>query len=233
MNAKTCDFKTFWSRLNAILTAAPTTETVFNQYRDCNDQLDLPDAAARRTENLRRYMVEAIGTASILVIGEAAGPWGCRFSGVPFTGEKQLLNPSFPISGERSSRGTPTRSTRVAPPFSSRSATMFWDVMLPHRCRFLMWDVFPLHSHDKYDVLSVRNPTKAEVMQFREALRIIIEYIRPTSIIAVGKKAYDELGALGMASIYVRHPSRGGQAEFTDRMQKIFDGKNGDNDLSI
>jgi len=165
MNAKTDDFESFWDSLKTILTATPSTDTVFNQYCDCNPQLDLPDAANLRMENLRRYMSEATETASILVVGEAAGPWGCRFSGVPFTGERQLLDHSFPLCGERSSKTEPTRLTKIVPPFTSRSAETFWDVMLPYHCRFLMWDAFPLHPHKRGEFLTVRNPTRMEVAQ--------------------------------------------------------------------
>ena len=222
MNTKSRDFDTFWDSLEAILTATRSTDTVFNQYRDRKDEIDLPDAAAIRTENLRRYMAEATKTASILVVGEAAGPWGCRFSGVPFTGERQLLDPSFPLCGRRSSRIVPSRPTKVSPPFISRSSEAFWGVMLPHHGRFLVWDAFPLHSHEPHDVLTVRNPRRSEVSQFGEALRLIKAYMMPTNIVAVGKKAFEELDALREPSIYVRHPSRGGKAEFSAGMQSIF-----------
>jgi hypothetical protein len=222
MDKKSCDFKAFWRSLQAILTAAPSTNMIFNQYRDHNDQVDVPHAATIRIENLRRYMAEAIDTASILVVGEAAGPWGCRFSGVPFTGEKQLLDPSFPLRGDRSSRTMPGRPTKVAPPFISRSAEIFWSVMLPYHGRFLAWDAFPLHSHEPHDFLTVRNPTKNELSQFGEALRLIKAYMKPTHIAAVGKKAFEELDTIGEPSVYVRHPSRGGKAEFAAGMQSLF-----------
>ena len=157
MNTKSRDFPTFWRELESILAAAPSTNTVFNQYRDCNDQVDVPEAASIRTENLRRYMAEATESASFLVVGEAAGPWGCRFSGIPFTGERQLLDPSFPLSGRRSSKMNPNRQTKVNPPFVSRSAETFWEVMLPYRCHFVLWDAFPLHSHQPGDALTVRD----------------------------------------------------------------------------
>jgi len=224
MNTKRVDFASFWQRLEAILTAEPSTNKIFNQYRDHNNQVDVPDAATIRTENLRRYVAEATETASILVVGEAAGPWGCRFSGVPFTGEKQLLDPTFPLCGERSSKTILGRLTKIAPPFISRSAEMFWGVMLPYYGRFMVWDAFPLHSHEPHDVLTVRNPTKNEVSQFGEALRLIKAYMKPTDIVAVGKKAYEELNDLGESSIYVRHPSRGGKTEFTAGIEGIFKG---------
>lgn len=225
MTAKGDDFAAFWLKLEAILTNLPSTATVFNQYRDRNDQVDVPEAAAIRTENLRTYMAEATESASFLVVGEAAGPWGCRFSGVPFTGEKQLLDSSFPLRGDRSSRTMPACLTKVAPPFISRSAETFWEVMLPYHGHFLVWDAFPLHSHELHDFLTVRNPTKKEVSQFGEALRLIKAYMKPTHIIAVGRKAFEELHAIGEASVYVRHPSRGGKAEFTAGMQELFKNK--------
>jgi len=222
MPAKGEDFAAFWVKLEAILTSLPSTATVFNQYRDSNDAVDLPEAAAIRTENLRRYMAEATESASFLVIGEAAGPWGCRFSGVPFTGERQLLDPSFPLSGRRSSKANPNRQTKVNPPYVSKSAEAFWDVMLPYRCHFVLWDAFPLHSHQPGDALTVRNPTKGEVSQFAEALRLLEAYVAPKHIVAVGRKAFDEFEALGQAPKYVRHPSRGGKKEFTIGMQQLF-----------
>jgi hypothetical protein len=222
MNQQRKDFLTFWQSIEASLMTMPSTNTVFNQYRDCNDQVDIPNAATIRTENLRRYMAEATETATILVVGEAAGPWGCRFSGVPFTSEKQLLDPSFPFHGNRSSRTIPTCPTKVAPPFTSRTAEIFWSVMLPYYGRFLAWDAFPLHSHKPYDVLTVRNPTKDEVSQFRIALCSIKEYIKPTRIVAVGKKAFEILNTLGEAPVYVRHPSRGGMKEFASGMLSMF-----------
>jgi len=223
MYTKKRDFVKFWYSLAGILTVAPSTEVVFNQYRDCNDQVDLPDGATIRTMNLRRYMAEATENASILVVGEAAGPWGCRFSGVPFTGERQLLDPSFPIHGERSSKTNPDHTTKVTPPFISPSAKIFWEVMLPYYGRFLLWDAFPFHSHKPQNFLTVRNPTKSEVSIFGEALRLIKSYMKPINIVSVGKKAFEELDSLGEHSIYVRHPSQGGKAKFTSGMQNIFE----------
>ncbi|MCX7046008.1 MAG: uracil-DNA glycosylase [Candidatus Sumerlaeota bacterium] len=200
----------------------PSSDIVFNQYRDFYAEVDVPNAASIRTANLRRYMASACEGASILVVGEAPGPWGCRFSGVPFIGERQLLDPSFPYRGERSSRIDPLRPTKIVPPFTSNSAEIFWEVMRPYHHRFVLWDAFPLHSHKPDDVLTVRNPTRKEVSQFGEALRLIKAYMEPTQVIAIGRKAFAELKMLGETPVYVRHPSRGGKAEFAAGMQRLF-----------
>jgi hypothetical protein len=209
-------FTTFWRGFEQCITSEPSSATVFNQYLDCNDKVDLPEAPSIRRANLKNYMENAMRTASVLVVGEAAGPWGCRFSGVPFTGERQLLDPSFPLSGQRSSKAVPALPIRKAPPFISKT------VMLPHRTRFLVWDAFPLHSHNPGDLLSVRNPTKRETYRFLKALCIIKAYMKPGCIVAVGRKADEQLGALETAHEYVRHPSRGGKAAFTAGMERIF-----------
>jgi hypothetical protein len=94
--------------------------------------------------------------------------------------------------------------------------------MLPYYGRFLVWDAFPLHSHEPHDFLTVRNPTKNEVSRFGEALSLVKAYMKPSHIVAVGKKAFEELDAIGEASIYVRHPSRGGKTEFTAGIQSLF-----------
>ena len=211
MKAKNRNFAGLWRSLEAIITEDASTETVFNPYRDSNSLVDLPDAAEIRTRNLRGYMSKAVGTASILVVGEAAGPWECRFSGVPFTGERQLLDPAFPIRGDRSSRHEPACATRTTPPFVSASAAIFWNVLLPFHRRILVWNAFPLHPHRPNDDLTVRTPTREEISRYGDALRRIRAYLNPEMMIAVGRKASGAISAIGEPSVYVRHPSQGGK----------------------
>lgn len=219
------DFPTFWGLLEAILIAHPSSPTVFNQYRDAEGDLDVPDAASVRRANLRNYLAQATASARALVVGEAAGPWGCRFSGVPFTGEQQLLGllgSSFPFRGEQSSKQPPARPVRLASPYMSASSEAFWEAMLPYQDQFVAWDAFPLHPHKRDDALTVRNPTKGEVRQFAEAMRLLVEYVKPELTVAVGRKAEEGLATLGVSAHYVRHPSRGGQAAFTAGMRSLF-----------
>lgn len=207
----------FWRELESILTGHPSTDTVFNQYRDCDNLVDVPTAPLIRTANLRAYMEKAGKTATVVIVGEAAGPWGCRFSGVPFTGERQLLDPSFPFQGSQSSR--------AHPPHISRTATMFWEIMLPYYDRFVAWDAFPLYPHKQHDLFSVRNPTKSEVSQFGPALRLLIQHLAPTRLVAVGRAAEKVITSLGEVATYVRHPSQGGKAAFTVAMQRLLGAK--------
>ena len=216
------NFTAFWQALEAMLTAVPSTDLVFNQYRDAYPDFDLPEAASIRLTNLHDYLKQATATASVIVVGEAAGPWGCRFSGIPFTGEKQLLDPSFPYSGQRSSLPVPLSTTDMAPPYISKTSTMFWEIMNPFHQQFVMWDIVPFHPHESDEVLSVRNPSTREVAPFGPALVLLNNFVKPKQIVAIGKTAEKEIMALGVACTYVRHPSRGGKVKFARGMREVF-----------
>jgi len=77
-----------FDRLFELLTAYHDPGS-FNQYRDVHPELDLPRGAVVRRHNLRCYL-EAFAGARFVLVGEAAGYAGCRFSGIPFTCEAQF-----------------------------------------------------------------------------------------------------------------------------------------------
>src|SRR6476660_3413810 len=62
---------------------------VVNPYRDSDPALDWPGAAKRRRENLEAYL-ERVGEPRLVLLGEALGFRGGRFSGIAFTSERQL-----------------------------------------------------------------------------------------------------------------------------------------------
>src|SRR5690606_10917057 len=111
-------------------------------------------APAIRRDNLRSYLAAYESMPDILLVCEAPGPWGCRFSGVPITSESQLLDPAFPVHGRKSST--------AAEPYSEYSANIHWRVLAPYFPRFLTWNTVPLHPH-REDPLSIRTPTNREI----------------------------------------------------------------------
>ena len=62
-----------------------------NPYADEHPELDLPGGAAVRRANLRHYLDERAG-ARLLLVGEAIGYRGGRFSGMAFTSERLLAS---------------------------------------------------------------------------------------------------------------------------------------------
>src|SRR6185436_1135484 len=66
-----------------------TALPVVNPYRDFDPALARPGAARRRRANLEAYL-ERVGAPRLVLLGEALGFRGGRFSGIAFTSERQL-----------------------------------------------------------------------------------------------------------------------------------------------
>jgi hypothetical protein len=215
-------FKELWKLLENELFLRESTAELFNQYRNRDLAVDLPDVNEIRKENLWNYLNSFSERPSILMVGEAAGPWGCRFSGVPFTGEKQFCESIFPFFGHQSSKNNPSLETKKFPPYVSLSAKIFWKVLKPCHPKFFVWDCVPLHPHEVNKILSVRNPTSREVSDFSELLRKIVEIIRPRQILSIGRKAEEASTYVGIESTYIRHPSHGGADKFEEGVKSYF-----------
>ena len=66
---------------------------VFNPWSEYDESCDLgPDAPAIRCQQLRDYLAPRLSKARIVLVAEAAGYQGCRFTGIPITCERMLLN---------------------------------------------------------------------------------------------------------------------------------------------
>ncbi len=91
----------FWSFLEETVFSIPSvlegTRPLFNPYHDTNPDFDLPQAAAIRQANLSSFLDSLPERPPVLLVGEAPGWHGCRFSGIPFTSELQLSNGILPF----------------------------------------------------------------------------------------------------------------------------------------
>ena len=86
-----------------------------------------------------------------------------------------------------------------------------------------LWNIFPLHPFEPGDPLSNRCHTKAEREVFRDLLFTLLEMLRPKTVIAIGRDAHHSLLELDIDCRAVRHPSYGGQAEFVQGMNALYD----------
>jgi len=211
-----------WRLFEEDLFPRPSTESLFNQYRDIDPQVDRPDAALIRRANLKNYLASFPAPPVILAVGEAAGPWELRFSGVPFTGERQLISGALPFSGDRSSRDELVVRLYRRPPFTSNSSQVFWKVMARHHPKFLVWDAAPLHPHQPGKNLSVRSLSRAEVSEFSGLLGDVVRILKPKHFIAIGRKAEQALAMIGMPSYYAHHPSHGQADLFQNDIARFF-----------
>ncbi len=207
-------FARLWRVFEKELFPVPSTPGLFNQYLDDNPELDLPEGHLTRRENLKSYLDAFPAPPRILLVGEAAGPWGCRFSGIPFTSERQLLAPGFPVKGQRSGRRER--------PYSEASGTVLWGVLAPQFPRFFIWNAVPIHPHRPDNPLTIRRPNREEVKTFGGILRKAVSVLGPEKVLALGKVAESSLGLLEIECAYVRHPAQSGAAEFRRAVEGFF-----------
>ena len=200
-------------RLFSLLTGLKS-ESAFNQYRDTIAELDLPDGAAIRRANLSRYLKLFSGAAYVLV-GEAAGYAGCRFSGIPFTGEAQLVGPGcLPWAS-----GADFAQSSCGKPWREMSGTIVWGT-LGGRRDCVLWNAFPWHPFGAKP-LSNRRPRQTEMVRAREVLVHFLSLFSSAQVYAIGRMSQRALGEIGVKADYIRHPSHGGKPAFVSGVASL------------
>lgn len=206
--------KELWDILRAEVFGISSTNTIFNQYNSNIPNIDLSNAKYIRRKNLKKYLDSFRINPNVLIVGEAPGYKGCRFSGIPFTSEYQLCECTVPFTG--------TKSSCSSKPYKEITATIFWNVMSKYHPAFFVWNCIPFHPHEKNKILSNRTPKRAEIIKFSGILSSVVTSLNPEKIIAVGRKPQRALKRIGFSSSYVRHPSRGGASKFKRDIEKLF-----------
>lgn len=206
------------SELNQIIAKnlhrEPSTNELFNPYSGNNPDLDVNNAHLIRRKNLQRYLCDRDVDPQVLLLAEAPGPWGCRFSGVPITSEQQLLDPDFPVFGDQSSLNES--------PHKEYSASIYWRILEPYHQHILTWNTVPMHPHYVQKPLTIRTPRVSEIKRFLPLTRQLVDCMKPRAVIAVGRKAEKALGLIDTPATYVRHPSQGGASLFEEGVLRVL-----------
>lgn len=196
-------------KLIARLRRAELPDHVFNLYRHDLPELDVRGGAAKRRENLRRYL-KALTAPSYAFIGIAAGYRGARFTGVPFSDEDRLCFPGSCY--DRTS--TRERAYREA------TAGVVLDV-LGSRRDVVCWNIVPWHPHKPGEPLSNADPDDETIGYGMQALEWFFHRLYPeTKAVAVGKLPERMLTGLKVEgreielAATLRHPAHGGAEEF-------------------
>jgi hypothetical protein len=194
------------------LAAEKTAEGLYNQYAEVAE-MDLDHRGAINRQ--ARLEAHLDCSPKLILLGEAAGYQGCRFSGVTFTSERLIMQGVIP-------RITAQPITQRRLSFSEPSATIVWGTLfnLQVADRVVMWNALPFHPHRLGDPLSNRTPTDHEIekhgLPFLEALMSCFPGV---PIVAVGKKAEGLLSRLGKTPMAcVRHPANGGATKFRTQL---------------
>lgn len=124
------------------------------------------------------------------------------------------MDAAFPVSGKKTSRAPDA--------YSEYSAGIFWRVMLPFFPAFFVWNAVPLHPHRDGEPTTIRTPRSSELRSFAAVTAAIVEATDPVEVVALGRKAEQQLGWVGIECRYVRHPSQGGAVLFEEGMAEVF-----------
>jgi uracil-DNA glycosylase len=156
----------------------------------------------------------------LILVGEAPGYQGCRYSGIAFTSERLLMEGAIPRIPAVSKR----LSTRRLP-FSEPSATIVWKTLnrLGIAERTILWNALQLHPHRPAEPWSNRTPTPAELDLGAPALHLLMAAFPSARIVAVGKKAEYLMTAMAITpAATVRHPANGGATAFAAGLEALM-----------
>lgn len=211
----------------------------FNPWRDFNDQYDIgPTAAEIRSEQLQRYLESRITKARYILIGEALGYQGGRFSGIPMTSERIItgnhpdIDYTHVFNGEIGKRTSnhqcnEFKKTQCQKGLSEQTASIVWKAILDHNVdayEIALWNIFPFHPYDESKgFLSNRTPSSSELecgIYFLEKLLSI--FPDNSQLICVGQQSKNMLDRYGVRSIHIPHPANGGAPKFREGFNRFI-----------
>jgi hypothetical protein len=206
----------------------PAMPQVFNPWHDIDLVYDCtPNAAKIRCEQLTAYLSERLNTVTTVLIAEAPGYQGARFSGMAMTSERILLGKHAAVRPESVFEGCAQRTSRMDTTrggelgMNEPTATVVWSHLLQagfDARSFVLWNTFAFHPHHPNEPMSNRTPTPHEVVQASTLLHQFLALFPSAKIIALGRIAERTLADLGVSAMAVRHPSMGGAAQFREQM---------------
>ena len=199
---------------------------VFNPWHDWDERDRSPRSATpgMRRENMAAYLEARRTHARVMLLGEAPSHRGCRFTGIAFCSETELVRKPELVAPRPlvlTSRDAETKPQR------ERSAAVIWSEIERSAKPFeiVLWNAFPWHPYreEGSDLSgpcgpsSNRKPRLTEVAHGRAALEAMLRcFRRDLAVFAVGKVAQEALERWqGVACAgYLRHPAQGGESLF-------------------
>ena len=193
-------------------------ENTFNPYSDRCEVYDFFDAPEKRSAMLKKMLEAAseVETDSIW-IGRDLGYRGGRRTGLALTDDVHLSRHAqrWGIEVERPTKG------QVVP---ERTAAIIWSVLSLISCPIFLWNVFPLHPYEAGDQFSNRAHNSKERNAGEDLLALLIEFLKPNRVIAIGNDAEKSAMRIVMHDKVkkVRHPSYGGQNIFLSQIRTLY-----------
>lgn len=218
------------AKLLRLLQDSPAGD-VFNPWRDHDPDHDATPLAPKwRRENLQAYLDSRLDRVRWVLIAEAVGFRGGKFSGVAMTCErllphsdlphKRTSNADIPLSRADQQQGV------LEPTATIVARTLAGAKIDPHDV--ILWNTFAWHPHKPGDRLTNRTPTRAEVSHGLPVLREMLAFIGQARVVAIGKTCQRAMhDTLGLDVPCVRHPANGGATAFATGVRQIVNGSVG------
>jgi len=205
---------------------------VFNPWRDHDERDATPRkrAPALRRANMAAYIEARRANARVMLLGEAPSHRGCRFTGIAFCSETELVHKRDLVA--RRELALTSRDAAIKPQ-RERSAAVIWGEIERAGRPFevVLWNAFPWHPYLTDDPArpgpcgpsSNRKPKLDEVAQGRRAFDALLScFAGPLDVFAVGKVAQNALARWEETRCagYLRHPAQGGEALFRSQFRR-------------
>lgn len=225
----------------AELQTRPVGPDVCRPWTDWKQGFDIgPEAPGIRLANLRSYLSARLKAAEVIMVAEAVGYQGGRFSGIAMTCERTLLGNKPRVPADAVFKGEKLRTSHVGAArsdsersggFNEPTATIVWSTMLELGIepeRFVLWNSFAYHPYKSGNPLSNRTPTDREVMEQAPLLDLFLGLFPGRPVIAIGETAKRRLAETGLINgrdgglLAVRHPANGGATAFREGVRRIM-----------
>ena len=180
----------------------------FNQYRDSEGDDAGPESPAIRRANLLAYLRRRVD-APVLLVAEAAGWRGARYSGLCLYCERQFGDDVPQLR----------RSSRHPLGWSEPSATVVQAAIATWRDSVVLWNLVPTHPRRDAQPHTNRPPSRAELREGEIWLQRLTSVLQPRHVGAIGRHASHALGS-GVPT--VRHPSHGGAVASTRGLRALL-----------
>lgn len=195
---------------------------LFNPYREWCDAEDRTNPQGGPEGRLRRLAEHLDCEPRYIICGQSPGWRGCRYSGIAFTSERQLLGGIIPRLSPTSSRLT--RDSPTGRAMSEPSASIMWNSL--HRLGIdsdvVLWNALQLHPHRPTVPWSNRTPTWAEMKIGAPALELLLDAFPEAKVISIGTKSEEMLREIDIRpDAQLRHPAYGGARQFSDGLDRI------------
>jgi uracil-DNA glycosylase len=196
---------------------------LFNPWRDWCDADDRSSSVGGPEGRVKRLAEHLDCEPRYIICGQSPGWRGCRYSGIAFTSERQILDGVIPRIEAPTTRLT--RAGLHRRPLSEPSATIMWNTLhwLGVANDVVLWNALQLHPHRPSAPWSNRTPTRAEIELGAPALEMLLEAFPDARVISIGLKSEDLLRELDvLPNGQLRHPAYGGARQFAEGMRRLI-----------